>query len=244
MMLLIDAPEFMHRAHAIRAHEAGPMFFAEMIRKLVNRECGPNDHAMMIWDVPPLRRAQFYPAYKATRSRENRPNPRAYRNAHGLPAESLYIPGLEADDTIARMVRNRHMPILVAGSDKDLLQLVDDSAERSVLVWSPAQERYLDEMAVRSEWDVRPDQLADVLALMGDASDNIPGVPGIGKEWAKDLVRRFGSLEGVYENLPSVAPGKRAMLERHRDSAFLSRALVRFWDETTTLDLPQPNQTP
>jgi DNA polymerase-1 len=108
-----------------------------------------------------------------------------------------------------------------------MLQVVDDQ----VTVLSPQArgEDYLrmDPAAVNGKWGVEPGHIRDVLALMGDTSDNIPGVPGVGEKTAVELMRRFGSLEELYRRLPEVTrPALRERLETHRELAFLSRDLA------------------
>ena len=93
--------------------------------------------------------------------------------------------------------------------DKDMLQVV---GERVRVLVPQAREAYewLDADAVRAKWEVGPEHIRDVLALMGDASDNIPGVPGVGEKTAKELMRQFGSLDAIYARLAEVTPSPRA----------------------------------
>ena len=96
----------------------------------------------------------------------------------------------------------------------------------------------MDEAAVREKYGVEPKQLIEVKALMGDASDNIPGVAGVGEKTALALIAEFGSLAGVYEHLdsPSIKPGVRAKLERDREQAEMSRFLAEI-----VTDAPVPH---
>src|SRR5262245_46388805 len=115
----------------------------------------------------------------------------------GFGATLLEAPGFEADDligTVAERARRAKVPVLIVTADKDLFQLVGPG----VTVMNPHKDNLMmDADVVEKEFGVRPEQVVDVLALMGDASDNIPGVPGIGEKGARDLVKQFGSLEGV-----------------------------------------------
>ena len=108
--------------------------------------------------------------------------------------------GVEADDLIAsaarQLVAAGHKVIVVSG-DKDLLQLVGDN----IIVWEPMKDVVMDSEGVKKKYNVYPDMLLDFFALMGDKSDNIPGVPGIGPKSAEKLINEFGSLENLYENL-------------------------------------------
>jgi DNA polymerase-1 len=148
-------------------------------------------------------------------------------------------PGYEADDligSIAAAASGAGAHVEIASADKDLFQLVKDGA---VTVWHPAQERLLDEAGVTEFFGVPPARVVDVLALMGDSSDNIPGVKGIGEKTAKELVTAFGSLEDLYARLSEVK-GKRAeTLANGREDAFRSRTLA-----TVRCDRPLPAAPP
>ncbi|MDW8329094.1 MAG: DNA polymerase I, partial [Candidatus Bipolaricaulota bacterium] len=141
-------------------------------------------------------------------------------------------PGYEADDIIAALVAKAQaqgLEILIVSSDKDLLQLVGDS----VRVLKPGRDvtrdfKILDAEGVREYLGVPPDQVLDFLALVGDSSDNVPGVPGIGEKTAQKLLREFGSLDALLENLDKIEPKKLSeRLKNYRDQALLSRELVR-----------------
>ena len=143
--------------------------------------------------------------------------------------------GFEADDLIgsnAVAASAAGMRVEIASADKDLFQLVKDP---SVVVWHPVQERLLDEAGVTEFFGVPPSRVIDVLALMGDSSDNIPGVRGIGEKTAKELVSTFGSLDDLYARLEEVKGKRRETLENGRESALLSRTLA-----TVRCDRPLP----
>src|SRR5262245_60749785 len=141
----------------------------------------------------------------------------------------LELSGFEADDVIATLARQaveRGHPVVVVSGDKDLLQLVDDN----VKVLNPGREgsgsTLYDSKAVEEKFGVAPGRVVDVLALVGDAVDNVPGVPGIGEKGARDLVREFGSLEAVLESAAKVKrKSYREGLEQHREEALLSKRL-------------------
>src|SRR5687767_15688466 len=100
------------------------------------------------------------------------------------------------------------------------------SATASVSITPPA--RFYEARGVSGKCGLPPEKVVDVMAIWGDAIDNIPGVPGIGEKGAKGLIQQFGSLEGVYENLEQVGkPALRKKLEEHREKAFLSRELAK-----------------
>ena len=170
-----------------------------------------------------------YPEYKATR--EKMPEdlveqlPYLPRAMQALKLPYLLIPGYEADDIIGTLMSlclNNNIRGVMVTSDKDYLQLVSETTEmlnhkNEIVGLSGVQERF----------GCRPDQVIEVLGLMGDSSDNIPGVRGVGEKTAIKLIQQFGSIEKVYENLDEV-PGKslKSKLEEGRDQAMLSRELV------------------
>lgn len=131
----------------------------------------------------------------------------------------------EADDLIATVIdqtkgKARHV---IVTTDKDMTQLVCDD----VTVYDPGRGLRFDAAAVEAKFGVRPDQMTDFLGLAGDSVDNIPGVKGIGPKTAAELLRRYGSLEGIYENVPSMKHNAvRANLERDVAMAGLSKRLA------------------
>lgn len=138
----------------------------------------------------------------------------------------------EADDLIATAIhqtRAKGAHYVIVTSDKDLTQLVN---ERTIVV-EPGRGWRFDAAAVEEKFGVRPDQITDYLGLAGDSVDNIPGVRGIGPKTAADLLRRFGTLEAIYENIPALrTSGRRsdvtlaAKLEQHAELAGLSKRLA------------------
>ncbi len=133
----------------------------------------------------------------------------------------------------------RGLKVVVVSADKDLLQLVTDD----VVVLNPGREgsgsTRFDRKAVEEKWGVPPERIVDVLALVGDAVDNVPGVPGIGDKGARDLVREFGSVESVLEHADEVKRAAyREGLKSHREDALLSKQLVTLrTDAPVELDL-------
>ena len=180
----------------------------------------------------PTFRHQRYEGYKATR--------------HGMPEElaqqmpvmkqvlaAMNIPiyqcqGWEADDvigTVGKICGNNDWDCVVVTGDRDSLQLVDDNT--TVLLATNKETLVMDPAAIREKYGVEPIQLIEVKSLMGDSSDNIPGVPGIGEKTALALVQKFGSLEGVYEHLDdkAIKPKQREKLAASREMADLSHML-------------------
>ena len=133
------------------------------------------------------------------------------------------VPGYEADDALATLaaqgVDQGHRVVIVS-ADKDLLQLVSDD----VLVLNPGREgsgsTLFDRDAVEAKWGVPPERIVDVLSLIGDSVDNVPGVPGIGEKGARGLVQQYGPLEAILEHAGEVKrKAYREGLESHRRDA-------------------------
>ena len=191
------------------------------------------DAVAIAWDErAPTFRHQAYDGYKATR--------------HGMPEElAQQMPvlkellthlgfvqvskeGWEADDilgTLAAACEAKGGTTLLATGDRDSLQLVDDAT--TVLLATNKDTIPMDPAAIREKYGVDPAQLIDVKSLMGDSSDNIPGVPGIGEKTALALVQKFGSLQAIYDHIddPAIKPGQRTKLGANRDKAELSYML-------------------
>jgi len=172
-------------------------------------------------------------------------------NRHGMPEElavqmpvmkdvlqAMNIPiyecqGWEADDiigTVGKICSNNDWECVVVTGDRDSLQLIDENVHVKLVISKPGQTTatlYTQER-FREEYGFEPKKLIDLKALMGDSSDNIPGVAGVGPKTAKDLLMKFGSLDGVYENLedPSIRPKLREKLVADKDNAYLSYDLA------------------
>ena len=132
----------------------------------------------------------------------------------------------EADDLIGSLActaRDRGYDVVIATSDKDFFQLVGDG----VRFYHTGREVLYDAKGVEEAFGLPPEKVVDVMAIWGDAIDNIPGVPGIGEKGAKGLIQQFGSLDGVYEHLDQLKPAQRKKLEENRDKAYLSRELAK-----------------
>src|SRR5712692_429762 len=145
--------------------------------------------------------------------------------------EGFHIPVIgvedwEADDLIgslACVARDRGYEVVIATSDKDFFQLVGDG----IRLFHTGREVLYDAKGAEDVFGLPPEKVVEVMAIWGDAIDNIPGVPGIGEKGAKALIQQYGSLEGVYEHLDELKPAQRKKLEEHRDKAFLSRELAK-----------------
>ena len=185
----------------------------------------------------PTFRHEKYDLYKATR--------------HGMPEElaqqmpvikqvlkAMNIPiyecqGWEADDvigTVSRICSNNDWECVIVTGDRDSLQLIDENVHVKLVISKPGQTTatLYDTEKFREEYGFEPAKMVDLKALMGDSSDNIPGVAGVGPKTATELLLKFGSLDGVYENLEdsSIRPKLREKLETNKDNAYLSYDLA------------------
>ncbi|MGB9605837.1 MAG: 5'-3' exonuclease, partial [Bryobacteraceae bacterium] len=242
-LFLIDTFGFIFRAYHARARSAAPMMrtssgqpteaayiFNNMLRRLI-AEHHPDYIAAVFESAGPTFREQEFADYKA-----NRPEMPA-ELASQIPyirqiLEAMRIPvleyeGYEADDVIgaiARRAASEGLEVVIVSSDKDMLQLVSDR----VRMLNPIKEdKIYDPAAVEEEMGVRPEQIPDLLALKGDAIDNIPGAPGIGDKGARELVRRFGSVEEALEHAADVERRTyRESLLNNRERILLSKRLA------------------
>jgi DNA polymerase-1 len=250
---LVDGSGQFHRAfHAIRGLATSRGLptnatygFTTMLRKLLADE--KPTHLAVLFD-PPGRtfRHEQYGEYKANRPPMDKdlaaqlPAIRRVCEAFRLPV--VEVPGFEADDVIATLARQAvaaGFRVVIVTADKDMLQLVGDAVE----VLNPGREgtgaTRLDARAVEEKWGVPPERIVDVLALVGDAVDNVPGVPGIGDKGARDLVREFGPVEAVIASADKVKRAAyREGLKANAAAALLSKQLVTLRDDApATLDV-------
>jgi 5'-3' exonuclease len=210
--------------------------YAEFLLRVL--EDVDTDRVILAFDVPqknPYRR-EIFPAYKGQRS----PPPGDLIPQFALCrtlAAGLNLPihtseRYEADDvigTLARHLRNEGLAVTLLTADKDLAQLLEGTDRW----WNHGRTEVLDARGVERVWGVPPHLIADLLAITGDAIDNIPGVPGIGRTTAARMLRKWGSLDGVLENLHAIGAQKfrgatraqKLMLE-HEETVRLARQLT------------------
>ena len=200
-----------------------------MVRKLI-QDAQP-DALVAVWDsAGPTFRDERFADYKANRPpmpetlSPQLPYIRQALAAYRVPV--LAADGYEADDiigTLARKAAAAGRDVVIVSSDKDLLQLVGPR----IWVLNPSREQLLDDEQVEAKLGVKPGQVADYLALLGDAVDNIPGAPGIGEKGAQQLISRYGSVEGALEHAGEVERKTyREALQNHRDQILLSKELA------------------
>ena len=192
------------------------------------------DYLAMIFDPKgPTFRHEMYEPYKATR--EKMPEemadqyPRIVELVKGFDIPLLEIPGYEADDvigTLAKRAEEQGLEVFMATSDKDMMQLF--SPHIKMYSMRPGRDsEIMDAAYLKEKFGLTPQQVIDYLALMGDASDNVPGVPKVGDKTARSLLREFGSVEAIYEKLDSVTKKSiRESLAANLDKAELSKKLV------------------
>ncbi|WP_254507791.1 DNA polymerase I [Anatilimnocola floriformis] len=175
-------------------------------------------------------RHELYPEYKAQRTempadlQPQIPLIHQYMEALGIPAVS--IAGFEADDllaTLARQVDEAGGDCFIVTSDKDCRQLITDR----VKMYSIRKNAPLDKEALLADWGIRPDQVVDFQALVGDKVDNVPGIAGIGPKTATDLLVKYETLEGVFAHVAELKGKLKERIETGHEAAFSSRELVR-----------------
>lgn len=249
-LILIDGYGFVFRAyHALsRANmhrgdgtPVGAVFaFTNMLMKTVREH--PADYIAVVFDAGRKTfRHDLYDAYKA-----NRPPapddlipqfPLVREAARALNLAVVEKEGYEADDLIATYTRIAHETgheVIIISSDKDLMQLIREGVQ----MYDPIKAKSIGYDQVMEKFGVLPDKVLDVLSLIGDTSDNVPGVPGIGPKTAAELVNRFGSLDAVLNSTAEITQAKRRQtLEESRDKALLSRDLIRLCSDVP-LDTP------
>ena len=195
------------------------------------------DYAAVAFDLKaPTFRHEMFPEYKVGRNptppelKEQFPDAKECLSLMGL--HILELPGYEADDiqgTVAKMAHTADEPTeaYVLSGDRDLLQLIDDKI--TVLLAGNSETKEMHAEQFREKYGIDPSQFVDMKALLGDSSDNIPGVRGIGEKTAATLIQNFGTLEGIYENIdsPVITKSVRAKLTEGSESAYLSRKLAK-----------------
>jgi DNA polymerase-1 len=205
-----------------------------MLERLV-RERQPKLFAIAMDSGRDTFRRDIYAEYKAHRPSAS-PDlvsqlKRCEEIVRAFAAACLKLERVEADDLIATAVRRGRehgLRTVIVAADKDLMQLVGED----VLMWDTMRDRVIGPAEVVERFGVEVSQVADLLALMGDTSDNIPGVPHVGPKTARELLNAYGSLQGIYEKLGDIKrKALRDNLEAHREQAFLSRRLVALKDD-------------
>ncbi|MGE5487200.1 MAG: DNA polymerase I [bacterium] len=241
-LFLIDSFGFIFRAYHARARQAtsamrtstgipteAVYIFNNMLRKLI-AQYHPEYMAAVFESGAPTFREQEYAEYKANRAEmpEDLAPQIAYvrRLLESMRVPILQYEGFEADDVIGAIARRAEADgadVVIVSSDKDMLQLVTDH----VSMFNPMHDDWYDPAQVEAKMGVKPSQVADLLALKGDAIDNIPGAPNIGDKGAREIISRFGSVEAALDRASEVERKMyRESLQQNRERIELSKRLA------------------
>lgn len=208
---------------------AGIYGFARELIRVMEQE--KPEYLAVAFDVGKTFRDQIFPEYKATREKmpdDLRPQIERIR----VMVDMFHIPrlemdGYEADDvlgSVARLASEQGLGVKIITGDRDLLQLVN---ERTAVYLAGDDQTYITDADVIKKLGVRPDQVVDYKAIVGDTSDNIPGVKGVGEKTAVSLLEKFGTLDAIYANMDQVENRWRGKFEASKETAYMSRDLAR-----------------
>jgi DNA polymerase-1 len=241
-LVLVDGSSYLYRAffaiQGLRTSRGLPtnaVYGVVRMMMKVMADFAPH-HLAVVFDLPsPTFRHTLYPEYKAHRPPTPEPLvqqiPSVKRLVGAFRWPIVELAGFEADDiiaTLARRAREEGAEVIVITGDKDLLPLVASG----VTVIDTLKDVRYDRDAVIAKMGVPPEQVTDLLALMGDATDNVPGVPGIGPKTALSLIKAYGPLPDIYGRLERVTPPRvRELLRSHKEQALLSLDLVTLRDD-------------
>lgn len=239
MLYLVDGDGLLYRAA-----NAIPLFtnkqgfpinglhgFASMMWSLL-RTAQPSHAAVAFTGDPPLAKHRLDPEYKINHYEHpdeiKQQMPYAMRFVRALGLQVFLEQGYEADDVIATLLQHhRRMQARIVSSDRDFYQLVSDRVRVLAPIRGVSDMRDVGPAEVKAVYGVTPVQIPDLKALMGDASDDIPGVRGIGPKTAAALLRQFPTVEALLKNLPRVSiPGVRPRLEPLRERILLNKQLA------------------
>src|SRR5512145_2291446 len=219
---------------------AGTYGFARELLRILEQE--KPDYIAVAFDTGKTFRDKIFPAYKGTRAKmPDDLSPQIQRiremvDAFNIPR--LEMEGFEADDvlgSIARFAAEQGLGVKIITGDRDLLQLVN---ERTVVYLAGDDQNYITDEDVIKKLGVRPNQVVDYKALVGDKSDNIPGVPGIGEKTAIALIEKFGTLDNIYAHMDEVENRWKGKLEQGKEKAYMSYELAKIkTDVQVKLDL-------
>lgn len=238
VLLAIDGNSLLHRAYwAIRPmsdSKGRPTHavygFLRMLFRLVD-EYQP-DHLAVAFDVDtPTMRHKAYDGYKGGRKKTPEDLLEQFdilKDALGLlGVRCVECPGFEADDVLGTLAGRADFPTYIVTGDRDELQLISDTTTVLLTLKGVSETKAMTAERLREELGLRPDQIPDLKGLMGDASDNLPGVAGIGEKTALKLLAKWGSVQNLYDHIDELPANKqKEKLIAGEDSAFLSRDLA------------------
>lgn len=246
-LYLVDGSSYIHRAyHAIRDLSSSKGLptnaifgFTKMLIKLME-EKRPKYLAVVFDAKGPTFRHELFKEYKSTRP--PMPDdlveqiPYIKRIIDGFNIVSLEKEGYEADDIIGSLARKGEkegFEVVIVSGDKDFRQIISPN----ISMWDPMKDKVIDYDSFRKEYQIEPEQMVDVMGLSGDSSDNIPGVPGVGEKTALSLVKEYGSIDGVYENIEEIKKKKlKENLLQSKELAYISKELVRIKTDLEIID--------
>lgn len=235
-----------------KGEDVGAVYgMAQVLSKLLNYF--PLTHIAVIFDSPTgYYRKEHYPEYKATRKSPDNIKPKIARAYEMIKRWGIYTSAFdrfEADDIVGALAKKavpEGFECVLVTKDKDYAQLVNDKVKMLDLGKTIGKEEatFIDEDGVKEKFGVRPDQIPDYLALVGDTSDNIKGVDGVGKKGAPELLAKYGTIEGIYDNLEDLTKSKRMKFKAAAEDLKLTRWLVQLHTDVslpiTTDDLKRP----
>lgn len=236
-------------ADSMRTHAgeptAGVFGFASVMLRLLEQD--RPEYLAVAFDTGKTFRDDLYKAYKATRAKmpdDLRPQIERIRQlVDAFPFPRLELEGFEADDVLGSITRHaveRGLGVKIITGDRDLLQLVEERVIVNLAGNKLSEAKDYNAPDVFEYLGVRPDQVVDYKALVGDTSDNIPGVSGVGEKTATALLAQFDTLDAIYAHLEEVPNRVKTKLETGRESAYLSQQLARIrTDLEITLNLEQ-----
>ncbi|MDR1259949.1 MAG: hypothetical protein LBJ68_01035 [Endomicrobium sp.] len=233
---IIDGNMYIHRAYHALPHlftsdnqQINAVYgFMKLLFKIKNN-FNP-DYISVCFDYPSKNfRHNMFKSYKANR----KPLDDALiaqmliarKATKALDILGIEVQGYEADDLIATLTQNskkNNIQAVIVTRDKDIFQLIEDE---KILVWNGKDVMY-NKQYIEKKYEVEPKQLVDVFALMGDVTDNIPGVKGIGKKTAVKLIKEFGNLENVLKNVEFIKKKIGVLINEGKNEALLSKKLI------------------
>lgn len=248
-LFIIDAYNLIYRMfyaipemHTRGGEQVNAIFWVAKFLKWLAEE-NPDASLVVATDVGQSFRSEIYTEYKAQRDRMP-DNLRSqidgvfdiFRTAG---VDILAYEGYEADDiigSIAHQHENNEYQVVIISSDKDLCQFVRDG---HVHIYDAMKRKFLKRADVVEKFGIPPEQVRDYLAIVGDSSDNIPGISGFGPKKAVDLLTRYGTLEEVYGHIDELTAKMQEVLMREKENAFLSQKLASIKTDLPIIPLPE-----
>ena len=236
-LLIVDGNSIANRAfYALpflsnhNGQPSGAVFgFANILIKIIG-ELSPT-HLVIAFDhARKTFRNEIYPEYKM--QRKSTPEelisqfPLIKQMLSAMNIKMIEESGIEADDIIGSISKSCDCTKIILSGDRDLLQLIDDNTSVWLTKKGVSEVDKVDKDKIKEEFEITPEQVIELKALMGDTSDNIPGVSGVGEKTAKALILEYGSLDNVYKNIESIRPKLQEKLINDKEIAYISKTLA------------------